>query len=102
MDKNSEFAELGGICWHIPENMTEVYLPASRRGSWICAKCNKRFTEDDLPDYAADTRLVLKEMAKRPDWDDFQKQVIDPFAYILDTTGLLLNKAIEFMRRRKP
>ena len=88
MDKNREFARLVGLCWH--EYDTETLN---------CIHCEKVMWRKDSnnPDYAADPRLVLKEMAKRPDWDDFQKQVIDPFAYISDTTGKPVKLAIKYL-----
>lgn len=70
---------------------------------------NKRFAElvgiprgiahypYEYPDFISDPRLVLREMVKRSDWEDFQKQVIDPFAYILDTTGKLVTLAIKYL-----
>jgi len=93
MDKNREFHELVGLCWHEPESEQ-----SNRFG--YCRNCGKHMPEcESNPDYAADPRLILKEMVKRPDWDEFQKQVIDPFAYMLDDTGLLRDAAIKFIRK---
>ena len=63
-------------------------------------------------DFAADPRLVLREMKQRKDWGKFVFVVGEwPGAwttqgsivcYILDTTGKLRDKAIEFMKEVRP
>ena len=71
----------------------------------------------EYPDYAADPRLVLREMMKRDDWNDFykwasdHKQILDynsqgtvfiRLRYILDTTeGLLVKAGIEWMEKEE-
>lgn len=77
----------------------------------------KRYMPRTIPDFAADPRLVLREMIKREDWDLFlpeighcqrwkEKDTIYTYDliridYMTDTTGLLRDRAIEFMERGK-
>lgn len=73
------------------------------------------------PDFAADPRLVLREMMKREDWPEFFHFLIEkglavysrpifgaerrPYylsdTLFTDTTGLLRDRAVEWMERRK-
>ncbi len=94
-DKNREFAELCGV------NPTKVENAIVFPG-----------TMDKWPDFAADPRLVLREMMKREDWWKFILSIWDDYPtieesthrfftnYIIDTTGLLRDKAIEWMKGR--
>uniref|UniRef100_A0A6H1ZZ56 Uncharacterized protein n=1 Tax=viral metagenome TaxID=1070528 RepID=A0A6H1ZZ56_9ZZZZ len=84
MDPNREFAELLGL----PEDE-----------DWMCPV-----------DFVVDPRFVLREMRKREDWPEFAfKEMIFSNSgkcgislnYILDTTGLLRNKAIEFLKEER-
>ena len=61
MDLNREFARLVGLCWH--EYDTETLN---------CIHCEKVMWRKDSnnPDYAADPRLVLREMVKRREWNN--------------------------------
>lgn len=96
MDKNRRLAELLGIEVCLGDRWDyelKAYVP----------RC---------PDFASDPRLVLREMIKRKDWEDFFCLVgnrtsnrpwgegfteLILFNYILDETGLLRDKAIEFL-----
>lgn len=108
MDKHSEknrlFREEVGKKWHeysMDENLV-----------FHCSCGHKTYIEENRhknPDYAADPRLVLREMMKRKRWVDFLDVVgvggnteinsmIDVH-YILDTSGKLRDAAIEFMKK---
>ena len=95
MDLNREFARLVGLCWH--EYDTETLN---------CIHCEKVMWRKDSnnPDYAADPRLVLREMMKREDWHKFIGRIEDSRPswfvenYILNLTGKLRDAAIEFLR----
>ena len=101
MDKNRELHELLGLCWH----ETKADTP------WKCSKCGMGMSLVVYPDYAADPRLVLREMRKRDDWIDFQNWCfvgvteLDgnvcygvPIDLALDTTGKLRDMAIEYLK----
>jgi hypothetical protein len=109
--RNKKFAELCGIFWHEPKTQRNINL------GWKCS-CGEHNCRFVNPDYISDPRLVLNEMVKRPDWrigdsSGFISQIGIPslhgvrlfdnvkIEYILDTTGLLLDKGIEFMEERK-
>jgi len=55
---------------------------------------------DELPDYAADPRLVLREMMKRKEWIEFRWFIDDCWVdlIVLDTTGKLRDLAIEWLK----
>ncbi|MFH1630372.1 MAG: hypothetical protein ABIE47_16845 [Pseudomonadota bacterium] len=110
MDKNREFAELVGLCWHEKE-----YYPLS--GPTLqCDKCKEFIGSFDFnPDYVADPRLVLREMMTKLTTPEFQRFVwrvgyvrmgmnYGEVRYqieldlILDTTGKLVKEAIEFRK----
>ena len=110
MDLNRRFAELVGLCWHEWDWSSEKY---------VCTKCGDRLADYAIssnPDFISHPTLVLAEMVKRKDWLLFVKRYfhwqtydkinydIDiPINYILDTTGLLVKEAIEFLERsQKP
>ena len=96
MDKNRELHELLGLEWKI---------------KWIFtgAAYEERSSKDN-PDYAADPRLVLREMMKREDWLDF-RLLMNRYSYdhltcieielILDPTGKLRDMAIEWLKGEK-
>jgi hypothetical protein len=97
MDKNRELAELLGIPWH-------------RSVGDYCEICGHYSCMEDNPDFAADPRLVLRKMDKHPEGRLFYAQLIYggggddgliPRGYILDTTGLLRDKAVDFLKVRK-
>lgn len=112
--KNKRFAELCGICWHEiirRDENTKVCSCGedySLFDDYVCGRKN--------PDFAADPRLVLREMMKREDWlmfiqavgdvhrfneksSDFEWKEMIPVEYMTDTTGLLRDRAIEWMER---
>jgi hypothetical protein len=109
---NKRFAKLAGICWHKPSK--PEYCDGSLGG-----RC--KIIRDDNPDFCGDPRLVLEVMMKREDWyyhvgrtkygfllslfkyhqEDVEGAVSSMLKnYILDTTGLLAMKAVEFMEGR--
>jgi len=116
-ENNKIFAELAGI--HIC-NGTE---PISDSGAMRCAECGMAYHPMScVQNFAADPRLVLKEMRKRKDWQEFLKSLPvsdemtveclaggwhgitvvfaeDFIDYILDTTGRWRDAAIEWMKK---
>ena len=119
MDKNKELHELLGLCWHEVVPGTQLWLQTSNRMSFVCSKCRERYIESFCLDYAADPRLVLREMAKRKDWDHFFENVLVnhthlsvnsipvdssiqlmlfPLYLIIDTTGKLRDIAISWLK----
>ena len=114
---NREFQELiGGKCWHdlVPNDWPHNRLLPIKH--FKCTKCGiyTNSCEADInPDYAADPRLVLREMMKREDWPDFSErlfwyiadktELIKNFCevFILDTTGKLRDAAIKFMKEKE-
>jgi len=130
MNKNREFHELLGYCWH--EWTWSFDDLDTGVGSWKCKKCGEivgiqKVMESSL-DYAADPRLVLREMIRINKWyefwawdfdkdyppDDFGGVIMcgEQFLsriedYILDTTGKLRDladnwlKAMEFETENK-
>jgi hypothetical protein len=118
-DPNRRFHELAGLCWH--EIIEQEVESESGVVSFLCAcgACYSRMDDfedhaaESNPDYAADPRLVLEVMKKREDWWLFSRLSgfwVIPFeagekiyldtAYILDKTGKLRDKAIEWMEGR--
>ena len=119
IDKNSEFAKLCG-CWH--EHDKENDDPQG----WKCT-CGKVFKynhkvnsfpclQDHIkeanPDYAADPRLVLREMMRIRKFVEFINYLFEDYIfavgaavtlaeYMMDTTGLLLKKAMEFLKEKR-
>ena len=98
MDKNCELHELLGLCWGKPD----------REAIWKCKKCGAGMSLITYPDYAADPRLVLREMMlKCKDWDGFVDrigvriggQAYFHHAFILDTNGLCRDQAIVWLKR---
>jgi len=114
MDMNKRFAKLAKIPWH------GWVKSKGFAGECICGGVfNIHQSEFDNHvghknhDYATDPRLVLEAMMKRDDWDDFQASFcigtrsgekmfwgvhVD---YILDKTGKLRDKAIEWITKTK-
>ena len=107
MNKNRELHELLRHCWHEP------YGEKLFRSStfFTCYKCGMIDVRQDWnSDYAADSRLVLKEMMKRKDWLRFKKYINkDSYDHlicisidlILDTTGKLRDLAIDWLKETK-
>ena len=112
---NREFHELLGKHLHEWTNKDDPKHPDR-----ICTRCGVKITErnyaDDVLDYVADPRLVLREMDRLGKLEHFLAKVnafsLDedgdlinnaiPVDYILDTTGLLALAARDFMRKEKP
>lgn len=78
-----------------------------------CIICEEPVEWKGPPDYAADARLVLREMREREDYElfviglndgDLTRWLSCPIRLILDNTGLLLRKAVDWLRRegKKP
>jgi hypothetical protein len=134
MDKNRELAELLGMDtvpilikeWGYYHNNQLYYSSIDPEDGTVPTT---RTSYPTIPDFAADPRLVLREMMKRTVWPEFrdtvgwhhahaiirslQADVLDKeitisgvdtihIWYILNTTGLLRDKAIEFLKERKP
>ena len=116
MDKNKELHELLGLCWH--EWVRNIGHDAE---DLMCDKCWRYPSEvGENPDYAADPRLVLREMMRCKDWSRFhmrigsrERTVIDPdgiawvinseirIDLVLNTTGKLRDLAIEWLKNNK-
>ena len=116
MDKNRELHELLGLCWHEIKEVTPTMRYKCSCG-YIC------YVDDSMnyhcrvnnPDYAADPRLVLREMEKRDDFNRFvakingfsldeDDELIDnaiPIDLILDTTGKVGDLAIKWLEGKK-
>lgn len=101
-DRNREFAELTGLCWH------EWDIPTLQGQMFTCKLCGEWSEKPFHPDYAADPRLVLREMIlKCKDWDGFVDrigariggQAYFHHAFILDTNGLCRDQAIVWLKR---
>ena len=113
MDRNKKLAWLLNVLWH-----------EQIQSTFYCTCGTKYFGEEAMkshiskfnPDYAADPRLVLREMEKRKDWPVFVKRIgariedrytgQPPVDFvradlILDNTGNLRDAAIEFLERVK-
>jgi len=112
MEPNRELAELVGLCWHELIEQGPGKPP-------ICTCNGKETIYGDghlklIPDYAADPRLVLREMMRREDWHVFWHNHIDIpsdryrmgvvqklIDLILDTTGQFRDEAIKFLKEVK-
>ena len=105
MSKNRELHEFLGLCWHSPAAPSMSHI-----GSAICKKCKQWL--DANPNYAADPRLVLREMIKKrggKGWINFIDEIgqmeydkeTDTIrvSLILDATGKLRDAAWEWLRK---
>uniref|UniRef100_A0A6M3X8Q0 Uncharacterized protein n=1 Tax=viral metagenome TaxID=1070528 RepID=A0A6M3X8Q0_9ZZZZ len=104
-DKNRELHELLGLCWH------EFSLGVAEYQ--YCIHCKKMSVYDfhANPDYAADPRLVLREMMKRADCCDFLLRAnvlagkhtmigdLIHIDYMIEDTGKLRDAAIEWLKK---
>lgn len=108
-DINRRFVELLGppLCWHEEVESHDFGMD----GYSVCS-CGEEDCYKPNPDFIADPRLVLVEMMKREDWKEFVETagvwsnrttgmmsehiLID---YILNTTGLLVTAAVEWLER---
>lgn len=110
-DECRELAGLLGICWH----QIEIDIPLIScscgqvwHGSVDVKEANNHISRN--PDFR-DPRVVLREMRKRKDWYKFllsiggfncyrqETEEMIPMKYILDDTGMLAKKALEWLRR---
>jgi hypothetical protein len=101
--RNKKFAELCGVKWHEPT------VHDNRRVGELCI-CGRYRCDEPNPDFTSDSGKValLRLMEKRKDWKQFYSCFIDgggvpliQVSLITDTTGLLIDKAIEFLEERK-
>ena len=116
MNVNRRLHEAFGHCWHESFVVVQPYIEYEQDRIVKCVHCEKQGSQSDLsnPDYAADPRLVLREMMKREDWIDFfqwasdHKKMLDyngrgsvfiKLKYLLDTTGKLRDIAIEWLEK---
>jgi hypothetical protein len=114
---SERFAELAGIPFHI------LFYDYEKR-QWLCPCTIKPITFEETVnhynlDFCDDPRLVLEVMMKREDWSEFISSVgivhngilpydehegayfyID-FEFMINTTGLLALKAIEWMEEKE-
>jgi hypothetical protein len=117
---NKKFASLAGICWHELEKYPGATGSAIQRYRdsciyplYKCVKCEKEGYGSYFchPNFCADPRLVLEVMKKTGMLDQFILSLLDEYTsfeqiphflryYILDTTGLLALKAIEWMEKQ--
>jgi hypothetical protein len=104
-DINKELAELLGLCWH--RNKIQLYSGGEIRYS--CENCGSM---DYNPDFTTDSGKIelLRLMMKREDWERFKFQIecqgydhipgnCVKLNLILDTTGLLAQAAVEWLRK---
>ena len=106
-DINEMLCELLGICWH--EQVDDQTLQCKHCGAPML------FPWQQSPDFTSDARLVLREMrkigklARFLSWlnafsFDEDGDMIDnavPVEFIINTTGLLADKALEFLERKE-
>ena len=109
MNPNREFHELVGLCWCEPEYFDTDFDKCPKCGA-IYSR-GREFTKH--PDYAAAPLLVLREMVKREDWPEFLETIGGQITiankltawvfldYILDTTGKLIGRAIDFLKGKE-
>ena len=111
MNVNRRLHEAFGHCWHESFVVVQPYIEYEQDRIVKCVHCEKQGSQSDLsnPDYAADPRLVLREMMKREDYKRFLGSIrvdlnyddvpyIEIF-YIMDTTGELRDRAIEWLEK---
>jgi len=117
---DKRFAELAGICWHVPTWDRNGFARRYTKKKLLkCSVCGKLISDKELPEcayrFCADPRLVLVEMkrvCKTPfAFSDFlfSLDVSGTYAilltgfidtYILDTTGKLAEAAITFLEKK--
>uniref|UniRef100_A0A6M3JX38 Uncharacterized protein n=1 Tax=viral metagenome TaxID=1070528 RepID=A0A6M3JX38_9ZZZZ len=120
MDKNRVFHELiGRTDWHKIVKQQPYELDGVAVGSLFICSCGLELHGAAVsmhlvlsnPDYAADPRLVLREMMKREDWENFMAGLFGCFVfstgaamnlatYMTDTTGRFRDAAIAFMKEK--
>ena len=122
MDKNRELHELLGLCWHeyvnSPKGLREFECSCGKGFDW--SRVIDKHIRELNPDYTSDPRLVLREMVKREDWPEFYGSLHSSkienikfhagtvkrneysgtigIRYILDTTGMMEDLAIEWLK----
>jgi hypothetical protein len=108
MDKNKELCELFGLCWH-PGG---VWYDGKQ---YICEKCKQGVDENatNIDFTSSDGKIELLRLMKEMDnWGEFllDNGAISKYGrhldciqidLITDTTGLLAQAAVEFLRRGK-
>jgi hypothetical protein len=97
-DLNKRLCEKLGICWH--EQVDGQTLQCKHCGNPML------FPWQQHPDFTTDAGkvMLLREMLKRKDWPEFYRSLkwsVFVEDYILDTTGQLRDKCIDFLNRRK-
>lgn len=126
MDRNRRFAELAGILWHervhqeLSKQISNTWRCSCGRNFGCPHGLRVHIGQSNKtnPDFISDPTKALEVMRKRGDWPEFARQIscipykiathvdiIDlhdcdwaiPIGYILDRTGLLVDKAIEFL-----
>ena len=125
-EKSREFHERCGKCWHTfsSEGSYQGERICTKCGFKAMDRERNRFGLPEIPDITtvfpsySDARAVLREMMKREDWDKFAEQSLIisdvsgeledlvfyyavPLDLMLDDSGLLLDRALEFMRGRE-
>jgi len=116
MNLNRELHEEFGYCWHEWEWSSE-----NGQGAWKCRKCGKLSLErNDNPDYVADPRLVIREIAKQGSMLDERLKAFSMYVesgthskpycisahglfelVAIDTTGQLARLALDWLREQK-
>ena len=109
-DLNQEFAELCGICWHV----TTVHPGTDCMGPLLTCSCGAEGWPEPCtnPNFKADPRLVLGGMMKIGKFVEFINYLFKDYIfavgaavtlaeYMMDTTGLFLKKAMEFLEGKK-
>ena len=109
-DPNREFAELVGVQWHEQVSTKEDgYGCSCGFLTYFGGMYSEHIRDNSNPDYAADPRLVLREIDRLKKRESFINYLLRTentwsipdmvFNLIIDTTGKFRDKAIRFMRK---
>jgi hypothetical protein len=99
-DLNQRLHEALGHCYHDWQKIT-----VDLETLYECRKCGVETWAPYNPDYVADPRLVLREMRKREDWEEFCESnrwiwanyMAIKIDVMLDTTGKLAQLALDWI-----
>ena len=112
MDLNREFAELVGVQWHEQVSTKEDgYGCSCGFLTYFGGMYGEHIRDNSNPDYAADPRLVLREIDRLKKRESFINYLLRTentwsildmaFDFMIDTTGKLTKKAIEFLKEAR-
>jgi hypothetical protein len=107
---NKRFCKLAGLCWHEETGWKNEEVFPSIDEQQYKVQYKIRYVN---PDFCADPRLVREVLMKREDWYLLQRKLTNDCpggddetefflkTYLLDTTGLLAIKAIEWLKEQR-